>query len=150
MSADMTNRVSNDLRRLAYRVERYLRLEATERLTMVTTFVVLAAVTMALATSAIFFLSTGLVKTLNLLIGNEMLSYYIVGGSLLLIILFIFLLRKPLVENPFVRMFSKQFLEVPTITEQMMSKSSKNEQIRKLAESLVQELEDEEEEGGER
>jgi energy-coupling factor transporter transmembrane protein EcfT len=150
MSADMTNRVSNDLRRLAYRVERYLRLEATERLTMVTTFVVLAAVTMALATSAIFFLSTGLVKTLNLLIGNEMLSYYIVGGSLLLIILFIFLLRKPLVENPFVRMFSKQFLEVPTITEQMMSKSSKNEQIRKLAESLVQELEDEEEEGGAR
>ena len=47
-----TDRVSEDIRRLAYRVERYLRLEATERLTMVTTFVVLAAVTMALATSA--------------------------------------------------------------------------------------------------
>ena len=52
-----TDRVSEDIRRLAYRVERYLRLEATERLTMVTTFVVLAAVTMALATSAIFFLT---------------------------------------------------------------------------------------------
>ena len=68
-----TDRVSEDIRRLAYRVERYLRLEATERLTMVTTFVVLAAVTMALATSAIFFLSTGLVKTLSLLtqVGGE-------------------------------------------------------------------------------
>ena len=31
--------MTDDIRRLAYRVERYLRLEATERLTMVTTFV---------------------------------------------------------------------------------------------------------------
>ena len=127
-----TDRVSEDIRRLAYRVERYLRLEATERLTMVTTFVVLAAVTMALATSAIFFLSTGLVKTLTLLTGSDMLSYYIVGGFLVLLILLAFLLRKPLIENPFVR-----------------KKNGKDEQIRKLAESLVRELDDYEEEGGE-
>lgn len=144
-----TDRVSEDIRRLAYRVERYLRLEATERLTMVTTFVVLAAVTMALATSAIFFLSTGLVKTLTLLTGSDMLSYYIVGGFLVLLILLAFLLRKPLIENPFVRMFSEQLLNVPTITEQMLKKNGKDEQIRKLAESLVRELDDYEEEGGE-
>ena len=144
-----TDRVSEDIRRLAYRVERYLRLEATERLTMVTTFVVLAAVTMALATSAIFFLSTGLVKTLTLLTGSDMLSYYIVGGFLVLLILLAFLLRKPLIENPFVRMFSEQLLNVPTLTEQMVNKRPKDEQIRKLAESLVRELDDYEEEGGE-
>lgn len=150
MNVDTSNRFSKDFRRLAYRVERYLRLEATERLTVVTTFVVLAAVTLALSTSAIFFLSTGLVKTLALLTGNEMLSYYIVGGTLLLIILFVFLLRKPLIENPLVRMFGEQLLNVPTLTEQMMNKQSKDEQIRKLAESLVQDLDDDEEEGGER
>lgn len=144
-----TDRVSEDIRRLAYRVERYLRLEATERLTMVATFVVLAAVTMALATSAIFFLSTGLVKTLTLLTGSDMLSYYIVGGFLVLLILLAFLLRKPLIENPFVRMFSEQLLNVPTFTEQMLKKNGKDEQIRKLAESLVRELDDYEEEGGE-
>ena len=145
-----SNRVTEDFRRLAYRVERYLRLEATERLTMVTTFVVLAAVTMALATSAIFFLSTGTVKALTLWTGNEMLSYYIVGGVLLLIILLAFLLRKPLIENPLVRMFSEQLLNVPTVTEQMLSsKSRKDEHIRKLAESLVRELDEYEEEGGE-
>ena len=144
-----TDRVSEDIRRLAYRVERYLRLEATERLTMVTTFVVLAAVTMALATSAIFFLSTGLVKTLTLLTGSDMLSYYIVGGFLVLLILLAFLLRKPLIENPFVRMFSEQLLNVPTFTEQMLKTNGKDEQIRKLAESLVRELDDYEEEGGE-
>ena len=145
-----TNRVTEDFRRLAYRVERSLRLEATERLTVVTTYVVLAAVTMALATSAIFFLSTGTVKALTLLTGNEMLSYYIVGAVLVLLILLVFLQRKPLIENPFVRMFSEQLLNVPTITEQMThSGSRKDEQIRKLAESLVRELDDYDEKGGE-
>ena len=145
-----SNRVTEDFRRLAYRVERYLRLEATERLTLVTTYAVLIAVVMALATSAIFFLSTGTVKALTLLTGSEMVSYYIVGGVLVLLILLAFLLRKPLIENPFVRMFSDQLLNVPTVTEQMLgSKSAKDEQIRKLAESLVRELDEYEEEGGE-
>ena len=145
-----SNRVTEDFRRLAYRVERYLRLEATERLTVVTTFVVLIAVVMALATSAIFFLSTGTVKALTLLTGSEMVSYYIVGGVLVLLIVLAFLLRKPLIENPFVKMFSDQLLNVPTVTEQMLgSRSAKDEQIRKLAESLVRELDEYEEEGGE-
>ena len=145
-----SNRIGDDIRKVAYRLERYLRLEATERLTMVTTFVVLAAVTMALATSAIFFLSTGLVKTLTLLTENEMLSYYIVGGALLLIVLLAFLLRKPLIENPLVKMYSEQLLNVPTLTEQMLKRGERDEQIRRLAETLAQELDDyDEEEGGE-
>jgi hypothetical protein len=133
---------------VAYRLERYLRLEATERLTVVTTFVVLAAVTMALATSAIFFLSTGLVKTLTLATGSEMLSYYIVGGALLLIVLLAFLLRKPLIENPLVRMYSEQLLEVPSLTDQILRNPERDAHIRRLAETLVQELDDYDEEGG--
>ena len=117
---------------------------------MVTTFVVLCAVAVALATSAIFFLSTGTVKALTLLTGSEMWSYYIVGGFLVLLIVLAFLLKKPLIENPFVRMFSEQLLNVSTVTEQMLgSKGQKDEQIRKLAESLVRELDDYDEEGGE-
>ena len=144
-----SNRVTDDFRRLAYRVERYLRLEATERLTVVTSYVVLAAVVLALATSAIFFLSTGTVKALTLWTENEMLSYYIVGAFLVLLIVLAFLLKKPLIESPFVKMFSDQLLNVPTVTEQMLSRNRKDEQIRKLAESLVRELDDYEGEGGE-
>ena len=138
----MDNRITDDFRRLAYRMERYLRLEATERLTVLTTCVVLAAVIFALSTSAIFFLSTGLVKTLTLLTENEMASYYIVGAFLLLIILLVYLLRKPLIENQFVKVFSKEFLEGPSLTEQLVKKKRNDNQIRKLAESLVQELDD--------
>ena len=144
----MDPRIHEDFRRLAYRVERYLRLAMTERLTVLTTCVVVAAVIFALATSAIFFLSTGLVKTLTLLTKNEMLSYYIVGVGLLLIILIVYLLRKPLIENQFVKMFSRELLEGPSITEQVMRKGRREDQIRKLAESLVQELGDYDEEGG--
>jgi hypothetical protein len=144
----MDPRIHEDFRRLAYRVERYLRLAMTERLTVLTTCVVVAAVIFALATSAIFFLSTGLVKTLTLLTENEMLSYYIVGVGLLLIILIVYLLRKPLIENQFVKMFSRELLEGPSITEQVMRKGRREDQIRKLAESLVQELGDYDEEGG--
>ena len=145
----MDNRITDDFRRLAYRMERYLRLEATERLTVLTTWVVLAAVIFALSTSAIFFLSTGLVKTLTLLTENEMASYYIVGAFLLLIILLVYLLRKTLIENQFVKVFSKEFLEGPSLTEQLVKKKRNDSQIRKLAESLVQELDDYDEEGGE-
>ena len=141
------NRVSDDFRRLAYRVERYLRLEATERLTVATSFVVLMAVVIALATSAIFFLSTGLVKSLTLLTGSEMVSYYAVGGVLILFILLVFLLRRPLIERPFVKLFSRELLEGPSLTEQMTN-SRKDEQIRKLAESLAGELDEYDEEGG--
>ena len=144
----MDSQILNDIRRLAYRLERYLRLEAAERLTVLSTCVVVAAVIFALATSAIFFLSTGLVKTLTLLTENEMLSYYIVGVGLLLIILIVYLLRKPLIENQFVKMFSRELLEGPSITEQVMRKGRREDQIRKLAESLVQELGDYDEEGG--
>lgn len=150
MSLDSSSKVGDDFRRLAYRVERYLRLAATERLTMVATFVVVAAVAFALATSAIFFLSTGVVKSLTLLTGNEMVSYYAVGVGLLLIILLVFLLRKPLIEKQFVKIFSEGLLNGPSITEQMMLGNRREEYIRRLAESLAQELDYYDEKGGRR
>lgn len=140
--------IGNDIRRLAYRVERYLRLEATERLTMLTTVIVLAAVTFALATSAIFFFSTGMVKTLTLVTEDEMVSYYMVGAILLLLIVLMFIIGKPLIESRLVKIFSSQLLDVPTITEQVATTEGKDEQIRRLAESLAMELDATEKKGG--
>ena len=80
----------------------------------------------------------------------EILSLIGILVGLALLIVLAFLLKKPLIENPFVRMFSEQLLNVSTVTEQMLgSKGQKDEQIRKLAESLVRELDDYDEEGGE-
>ena len=101
-----SSQINNDLQRLIYRVERYLRLVAAERLTVLATCVVLGAIALALATSAIFFLSTGVVQTVALLTGSETLSYYVVGIGLLLIIWIVYLFSNPLNENRFVRVFS--------------------------------------------
>lgn len=149
-SQGTSSRVADDLRGVLYRLERYLRLEATDKLTVVTTCVILAAVTFALATSAIFFLSTGVVKSLTLLTGNEMVSYYIVGGVLVLVIVLAFLLRKPLIESQMVRLFSQQLLEGPSLTEQFTAKNDHSAELHELAKSLADELGDYDEEGGER
>ena len=140
--------IGEDIRKLAYRVERYLRLEATERLTVLTTVIVLAAVTFALATSAIFFFSTGLVKTLTLVTGDEMVSCYMVGAILLLLIVLMFIIGKPMIESRLVKTFSSQLLDGPSITEQVSAQGSSNEQIQRLAESLVAELDEYGKEGG--
>lgn len=140
--------IGEDIRKLAYRVERYLRLEATERLTVLTTVIVLAAVTFALATSAIFFFSTGLVKTLTLVTGDEMVSYYMVGAILLLLIVLMFIIGKPLIESRLVKTFSCQLLDGPSITEQVSARVNSDEQIQRLAESLVAELDEYGKEGG--
>ena len=130
-----------DFRRLAYRIERYLRLEATERLTVLTTYVFLVAIVFALATSAIFFLSTGVVKSLAALIGNETASYYIVGGLLVLLILLVILLKRPLIETRIVKKYSKKLLDTPTFAEQYMtSKENEGERLKELAQALAQEL----------
>ena len=133
--------VGKDFRRLAYRIERYLRLEATERLTVLTTYVFLVAIVFALATSAIFFLSTGVVKSLAALIGNETASYYIVGGLLVLLILLAILLKRPLIEARIVKKYSKKLLDTPTFAEQYMtSKENEGERLKELAQALAQEL----------
>ncbi|MDE5999145.1 MAG: hypothetical protein K2H04_03615 [Bacteroidaceae bacterium] len=143
-----SSQINNDLQRLIYRVERYLRLVAAERLTVLATCVVLGAIALALATSAIFFLSTGVVQTVALLTGSETLSYYVVGIGLLLIIWIVYLFRKPLIENRFVRVFSRQLLEKPTMVEELLTKADKDAQIHRLAESLAREMDGYDEEGG--
>ena len=140
--------IGEDIRKLAYRVERYLRLEATERLTVLTTVIVLAAATFALATSAIFFFSTGLVKTLTLVTGDDTVSYYMVGAILLLLIVLLFIIGRPLIESRLVKTFSSQLLDGPSITEQVSAQGNSDEQIQRLAESLVAELDEYGKEGG--
>lgn len=140
--------IGEDIRKLAYRVERYLRLEATERLTVLTTVIVLAAATFSLATSAIFFFSTGLVKTLTLVTGDETVSYYMVGAILLLLIVLLFIIGRPLIESRLVKTFSSQLLDGPSITEQVSVQGNSDEQIQRLAESLVADLDEYGKEGG--
>ncbi|MCH5174795.1 MAG: hypothetical protein J1F40_02795 [Prevotellaceae bacterium] len=132
--------VGSDLRGLLGRVERYLRLEATDKATVLGTGIVLGAVAFALVMSSIYFLGTGVVKSLTLLTGSEMASYYCVGGGLLLLVVLLFLCRKSLIEKPILRSLSKKLLEGEMLSERIASKQEEEVDLHELAKSLALEF----------
>lgn len=148
MNRDVTNRIRKDMRQLAVGLERYLRIEAAERLTVMTTAAVMAAVAFAFVSFALFFLGFGLVKMFAPVVGSEAACFFMLSGVLVLMLLIIFLLRKPLVESRCVRLFSRALLSHSTLTERILDRRSEDEKLRKLAESLARELDDYEK-GGE-
>ena len=132
--------VGSDLCGLLCRVERYLRLEATDKATVISTGIVLGAAAFALAMSSIYFLGTGVVKSLTLLTGSEMISYYYVGGGLLLLVVLAFLCRKSLIEKPILRSLSKKLLDGQMLTDRIASKQNEEVDLHELAKSLVSEF----------
>ena len=148
-------RVGTDVGRLVLLLERYVRLEATERLTTLTTSVVLGIIAFGVVVSAIFFLGTGMVHSLTAWTGSEELSYYCVGAAFLLLILLLILLKGPLFETPLLRLFGRQLLNGPLLAEQLLKdKFVSPDQLHDLAKSVAQELDihdeydDYDEEGG--
>ncbi len=101
--------------KLLVQLERYLRMETVDKLSVVTTCLIVAGVVFALGTSAIFFLSTALVEAISLMIGNSALAYLIVGLVLVLAICVFWANRKTWVENKVVRSLSESILNEPMI-----------------------------------
>ena len=71
-----------------------------------------------------------------------------VGAILLLLIVLLFIIGRPLIESRLVKTFSSQLLDGPSITEQVSAQGNSDEQIQRLAESLVAELDEYGKEGG--
>lgn len=142
--------VGSDLRSLLCRLERYLRLEATDKATVLGTGIVLGAVAFALVMSSIYFLGTGVVKSLTLLTGSEMASYYYVGIGLLLIVIILFLCRKSLIEKPLLRSLSGKILNGKMLTDNLSLPQKEEEEVdlHELAKSLALELDKKDKKGG--
>lgn len=92
-------------------VQQYLKLEAIDKLSVATTFLIVGGVVIVFALGALYFLGTGLVKTLTVWLGDETAAYYLMGGILLLFIIVFCMMRKTLVEGPIVRSFSQSILK---------------------------------------
>ncbi|MBQ9640598.1 MAG: phage holin family protein [Bacteroidaceae bacterium] len=105
------SRLAHDGRGVLTLLVDYLKLEATDKLSVATNFLILFGILFALATSAIFFLSTGLVKSLSGIIGSEAGAYYVVGGLLVIVMLIVYLKRKDWIERPVVRNISQSMLK---------------------------------------
>ena len=107
----MMREIEDDMSRLISQAERWLRLEVADKMVVLMTCIIVSAVMFALIASAVFFLSMGIMKAIAVVIGNEMVSCFIVGAVLLLIALAFFMRKQSLVENKVVESVYKQMLE---------------------------------------
>ena len=110
MTSRHNSLISEGDRALLRLLLRFLKLEAVEKLTVAATFVIVALVVFALGTCAVFFLSTGLVKSLSAWLEDEALANYLVGGVLVLLIIIFYAFRVRLVENKVVASVSASIL----------------------------------------
>lgn len=89
----------------------YAKLTATEKLTVLMSTLVLGAVCLLLGMVILILFSFSLVDLFNNFM-SPALAYLSVGGILVLLIVAIFLLRRPLLENPISRLISKLILDI--------------------------------------
>lgn len=101
--------------KLFAQLERYLRLETADRLSVAITALIVAGVVFAIGTSAVYFLSMALVEALSLLVGSKAIAYLIVGLVLLLLIVLFLANKKKWVEAPVVRSVSESILGEPML-----------------------------------
>lgn len=110
-SENETDRLYKETTELTDLLKQYLKLEAIDKLSVATTFLIVGGVMFIFAWCAVFFLSTGLVKSLSELLGSESAAYYLVGGVLVLILILFYLFRKSLVESHVVKGISQLILK---------------------------------------
>lgn len=105
---DDMNKILDEGKHLLKLSERYLKLEAIDKLSLLMTILVVSGVVFVLGMSALFFICLGIVKKLTQTIGDEALALFIVGGALLALVLCFVLLRKYLVTNPVIKALARE------------------------------------------
>ncbi|MCZ4695347.1 hypothetical protein DWB61_11375 [Ancylomarina euxinus] len=83
----------------------YYKFSGFEKLIRITIALSLTALFFMLAMFALLFFGFGTAVWLSDLLGNEILGYMGTGTIYLILICLIYLLKKPLIERPFIKLF---------------------------------------------
>jgi hypothetical protein len=89
----------------------YLKVEFVEKLTIIVSALLIIIIITVLAIAALFYLFFSLAYALEPLLGSMAISFALISGIYVLLILFLVILRKQLVINPLVKFLSKLFLK---------------------------------------
>ncbi len=110
----MTEQNNNDIKQtveeskhLSNLYKDYLKLEIIDKGSAIFSTLVLIVVIIAIATIAVFCICMAIYHSLVVKTNDPVLSYSIIALSLLFICLIIILLRKKLIDNALIRLFSK-------------------------------------------
>ncbi|MDR0892465.1 MAG: phage holin family protein [Mediterranea sp.] len=88
----------------------YVRLELTEKLTILFSTLILVSVLIVLGIVALFYLTFALAYVLAPAVGGLTASFAIIAGVIIVLIALIYLLRKPLIISPMVKFLANLFL----------------------------------------
>lgn len=91
----------------------YTKLELTEKLTILLSTLILISILIMLAMVALFFILFALAYILEPLVGGLMVSFGIIAGINILLIIGIYTFRKPLIISPMVNFLAGLFLNDP-------------------------------------
>lgn len=89
----------------------YAKLTAAEKVTMLLSALVLGAVCLLMFIVVLILLSFALVDVFKLFLAPG-LAYLSVAGVVILLIVLVYLLRRPILEDPLARLISKIFLDI--------------------------------------
>lgn len=89
----------------------YVKIDLVEKLTILISTLILICVLIVLGMTALFYFSFMLVYTIDSWVNNLITSYAIIGGCIMLIGIFIFVMRKRLIFQPMVNFLARLFLE---------------------------------------
>lgn len=91
----------------------YIKVEFVEKLTILLSTLVILTVAIVLVIAALFYLFFSLAYALVPLVGSLAISFCIISGIYVFLIILLFAFRKSIVINPLVRFLSKLFLTKP-------------------------------------
>ena len=105
----------NDLKKYVELQTDYLKVEFVEKLSILLSTLLIVIIAIILVVAGLFYLFFSLAYALVPLVGSLAISFLIISGIYLLLIIFLFILRKKLIINPLVRFLSKLFLNKTNI-----------------------------------
>ncbi|MDE6272825.1 MAG: phage holin family protein [Muribaculaceae bacterium] len=110
MTDSIKNIFANGKRWIELEIE-YAKLTAAEKTTVLLSTLIFGAVCLLLGIVVLILLAFALENVFESFL-SPALSFLCVAGSLLILILLLFFLRKPLLENPISRLISKLILDL--------------------------------------
>jgi membrane-bound ClpP family serine protease len=109
--ADNFQQLYDDVKKYVELQTEYVKVEFVEKLTILLSTVLIIGLVMVLAISALFYLFFSLAYALQPIIGNLAISFAIISGIYVLLIVLFMAFRKRIIINPLVRFLSNLFLK---------------------------------------
>lgn len=91
----------------------YVKLTATEKLTIILSSIAVVSLIIILGGLVLFYLSFALTYLLGSWFGNMAISFLVIGGLLLILLCILYVMRKRLILDPIAKFISKLFLDPP-------------------------------------